>query len=412
VTFRGAVVSVGGSAEPIIKNLSEARPGFVLFVVSAGSKPEVEQNILPRLGYTAQYNCAQVPDETDLAACYEAVRGVMPGWLKDRGLRPEEVYVDITGATKPMSAGLAMAAAERFSHFTYVRGKERDKGGLGVVVSGTEEVFRTVNPWDKLATRERDRATWLFRSYYPNSAAEQLRQAADKCSQELQQELKTLAELSDLFADVDRFHFKELKDRYAKHREALHLVFSHRSALHLFEQIEQLAAHWKQLQSESYKGGAAVSATLRELLANAERRAAQGRYDDAVARLYRAAELFVQGKLYEAFGAKFGKVRRDQIPQQHLSNWMAAFGEAGNGLYVLAVKDGFRAMAFAPQAELREVAQRYESIDKHLQKRNNSILAHGVQACSEEGFTSLWAALLPVVEVREEEIPRWPELKL
>lgn len=410
MTFQGAVVSVGGSPEPIAVSLNEAKPGFVLFVVSHDSKAEVENKILPRLSYSPQYNYAVTPNPGDVAACYEAVRKRLQDWLEERGLGPGQVYVDITGGTKPMSSGLAMASAERLTHICYVTGKERDKAGLGVVISGTEYVLFTSNPWDKLATRERDRATWLFRNGYPQAAADLLREASKKCNRELQQELLTLAALADLFADVDRFHFRDLKTPYEDHCEALCLLFSHRSKLDVFGRIEQAAAHWQGLQAELYSKGAKVAATLRELLANAERRAQQARYDDAIARLYRAAELFAHGKLYEAFQAKLGKVHRHQIPEEHRDEWMRTFRESEEAVYKLGVKDAFRALALSGNPEHRAIADSYESIRNHLHRRNDSILAHGVEPCTKDAFNALWGALLPTVRVREEEIPRWPRI--
>jgi CRISPR-associated protein (TIGR02710 family) len=408
LSFRGAVISVGGSHEPIVISLNQARPGFVLFLVSAGSTPQIEQNILPALAYTPQYNCTTVPDESDLPACYEAARDAIPGWLKERNLSPAEVYVDITGATKPMSAALAMAAAEHFSHFTYVRGKERDKGGLGVVKAGTEEVFRTVNPWDKLATLERNRATWLFRSGYAEAAAEQLRQAAGKCSPELQQELKTLADLADCFASADRFQYGDVYVKYRRLRDRLDLIFSHRSQHQLFVALDQLAEHWNQVVEENKRGGDAVCATLRELLANAERRGAQGRYDDAVARLYRATELFAHGELQRAFGWRFGKPQlllKDEISKE------ARKSVDGQYAPKLGVKESFGALRYSPLPEHKGLADRYEEIEPHLQKRNNSILAHGVRPATQEDSEKFWSALLPVVGVTEDAIPRWPELE-
>ena len=411
MTFRGAIISVGGSAEPIAKSLNAATPAFVLFVVSGGSKAEIEQRILPKLTYTPQYNSTLVTDESDFATSYQVVREAIPRWLEERRLEERDVYVDITGATKPMSAGLAMAAAEHFSHFMYVGGRERDKAGLGVVVSGSEEVFRTVNPWDTLATRERDRATWLFRSYYPQPAAEQLRQAAGKCSPELQQEIETLAELSDCFASVDRFHFRNAYGNYRKLRDRLNLTLSHRGLFSVFQSIEHLADHWRSVEEESESDGKRVSATLRELLANADRRAAQGRYDDAVARLYRASELFAQGRLYESFGARLGKMGRDQIPSEHIDHWVSTFGDRQNGVYVLGVREAFAALGFSRDPQHRAIAQRYEALHHHLQKRNSSILAHGLQPCTQEGCASLRSAVLVAVNVTEDEVPRWPELQ-
>jgi CRISPR-associated protein (TIGR02710 family) len=408
VTFRGAVISVGGTSEPIVKSLNEGRPGFVLFVVSAGSKPEVEQNVLPRLSYIPQYSCAQVVDETDVAVCYEAARDAIPGWLKDRGLQPEEVYVDITGATKAMSAGLAMAAAERFSHFTYVRGKERNKGGLGVVVSGTEEVFRTLNPWDKLAARERDKATWLFRNAYPEQAERLLQEAAGRCREELRTELSTLAALLALFAEADRFRFKDLYGKHRSIQEKLRLIFSHRNQWDVLQKLDTTAEHWKGLDEERKSEGKMVSATLHELLANALRRASQARYDDAVARLYRAAELFVQGKLQEAFGWRLGKPNLEVsvgLPPENRKSLQGEFAPR------LALEQGFRALAYSPRQEDRDISSRHEAIKGHLQKRNESILAHGLRAASEEDFQDFLGALLSVLDVTRQEIPHWPELE-
>jgi CRISPR-associated protein (TIGR02710 family) len=408
MNFSGAVISVGGSHRPIAVSLGEAKPRFVLFVVSEQSKPEIEGKILPLLTYTPQYNCVAVPDPGDLAACYGASREAIPKWLAERSLTPEQVYVDITGATKPMSAALALAGVERFSQFSYVSGRERDKAGLGVVVSGTEEVLRTVNPWDRLASRERERANWLFRSYYAEPAAEQLRRAAQKCSPELQQELTTLAELADCFARADRFQFGDVYGTYRQVRDQLNLILSHRDQVSSLGVLDRLAEHWKNVEEERRCGGAAVSATLGELLANADRRSAQGRYDDAIARLYRATELFAQGKLYEAFGARLGRVSVGQIPQECLDGWRRTFGEGDEGVHLLGVQDGFKALTFSREPELQSVAGRYGSIHNHLQKRNNSILAHGLQPGTEAAFKGFWAALLSLVDLTEEQIPRWP----
>lgn len=409
MSFRGAVISVGGTPEPIVKSLSDARPHFVLFVVSVGSQPAVEQNILPNLTYTPQYTCAVVPDEGDFAACYETVRNAIPIWLKERGLGTEEVYVDITGGTKPMSAGLAMAGAERFSHFSYVGGKERDKGGLGIVVSGSEQAFPTLNPWDKLAGRERVRSTLLFRDGHADEASGLLQQAAAKCTAALQEELKTWAELARLFAEADRFQFSNLAHQYGKLEGKLRLMFSHRLQWDVFERLQRLIEHWQGVAEERGTQGERVCATLVEMIANAERRAKQERYDDAVARLYRTAEVCVQGKLYGAFGCRLGRIQINQVPAQFRAKFQTEFGLLGE--YQFGLKKGFNALRYSEKAEHREIAGRYDAIQGHLQKRNNSILAHGLQPAGKEDFLRFWKALLPVVDVKDEEIPRWPELE-
>jgi hypothetical protein len=64
-----------------------------------------------------------------------------------------------------------------------------------------------------------------------------------------------------------------------------------------------------------------------ELLANARRRRRQARYDDAVARLCRAVELFAQNRLYAAFGAKSSRLSLDSLYASLAAQFHAAFPE-------------------------------------------------------------------------------------
>ena len=260
MSFRGAIISVGGSEQPIIKSLLQHSPEAVLFFVSPDSRKEVEAKILALLDQTPQYSFVETPNPGDVAVCYEVLRRRIPEWLSDRGLGPEQVYVDITGATKPMSAALAMAGAEHFSHLSYVTGRERDKEGLGVVISGTEYVVFASNPWDKLATRERDKATWLVESGYAEQAEQVLREAAGRCGKEIRQQLTTLADLVHLFAEADRFQFRNIYAGYKKIEGKLDLIFS--AGRTLFESLSKIAEGWKRIEEEGKAQGGDVSATL------------------------------------------------------------------------------------------------------------------------------------------------------
>ncbi|MGH9353536.1 MAG: TIGR02710 family CRISPR-associated CARF protein, partial [Terriglobia bacterium] len=400
----------GGSPEPVIKTLQYHQPEAVLFFVSEDSRKQVGERILPALDPVPQYSFAETTNPGDIAVCYEALRSRIAGWLSDRALQPQEVLVDITGGTKPMSAALALAGVELFSQFSYVAGKERDKAGLGVVISGTEYVLFTSNPWDQLATRERERSKWLFSEFHADAASQVLLRAAEKCSPKLRERLDTLGNLARLFAESDRFHFKNLRRAFDKIGPKLELIFA--EDFTVFERLRALATHWSEVQQEGgVDGERGVSATLQELLANADRRAKQGRYDDAIGRLYRAAELFAQAKLREAFGAKLGKVQRDSVPQEQLDRWVATFGEGHDGMYKFGIDDDLKAMAFSQNPQHQEIAAQRDLISGHLQKRNGSILAHGLRPASEEDFQQFWQALLPIVGVTEGALPRWPRLQ-
>ena len=153
---------------------------------------------------------------------------------------------------------------------------------------------------------------------------------------------------------------------------------------------------------------------LRELLACARRRARQGYYDDAVARLYRAVELFAQDRLAGAFGARLGIIRLETLDPDTAARLREAFptrlSEDGASLK-LGVRDCFRALAFSPRAEDRELSGLYDRLKPVLELRNQSWLAHGTRPASPEDYERMWTAVLEVLGIREDEIPDWPSLR-
>jgi hypothetical protein len=57
-----------------------------------------------------------------------------------------------------MSAALTLAAVEKIPYYHYVSG-EREKAGLGAVITGTERPVSGPNPWMQIAIRQRELAT-------------------------------------------------------------------------------------------------------------------------------------------------------------------------------------------------------------------------------------------------------------
>lgn len=410
--FKGAVVSVGGTPEALIATLDHSKPPYVLFIVSTGSRHQVEENILPRLSYTPQFNLAVLPSEADLASCYEQIKIRIPEWLLERGLSPGEVYVDYTGGTKPMSAGLTLAGVESFSHFHYVGGLERDKDNLGVVRSGTEQVLKTVNPWGTLAIVERQRSDLLFSNGNAEQAAEVMRRAAGKCGKKLQRRLTVLADVADLCARADLFMFRGLAHEFQRIASQVEIIFAADGRMDDYEPLVELTKHWDRVDkerrdTETPGAGHPYRATFLELLANALRRSDAKRYDDAAARLYRATELFLHGKLRQAFGGKLGRLFLTDVPEEAREAFRREFGE---GPYLFGIKEAFVALGFSLRPEDRELSARYGEIKNYLQMRNDSILAHGLRPVDLTELTAFFNKLLEFTETKDEEILRWPKL--
>lgn len=416
MTRKGLIASVGGTPAPIIETMQRQKPDFVLFVASEGSKPEVEARILTEetlreLGYTPQYETMTLSDHQSVGDCYREIRGAASEWVARRGMAAESVYVDYTGGTKTMSAALVLAGVERFSAFTYVGGDRRDKGGLGVVLDGAETVIYSQNPWNQYAARDLERANELLAGFHADAAADILHEAASKCDPEHKNRVRGFASLALALGEADRFSFGSARGAFGQARgNSLEYTLDYPT----FQKLSDMAVGWDKVAVQiNAPGKTPGRETLLELLANAERRAAQSRYDDATGRLYRAVELRGQQLARDAFGAELGKIKPDAFPADRRADAQDMFGDPDeNGVIKLPIQNLYAALQFSEDERLREQGAKYDRIKGHLTQRNQSLLAHGVSPVSQGGFESFWKAALEVLEVEESEIPRWPPLEL
>ena len=120
-------------------------------------------------------------------------------------------------------------------------------------------------------------------------------------------------------------------------------------AFSIYQQLLSRLESWQSINSQVNSSGKTPGReTLLELLANAERRAAQARYDAAAGRLYRAVELYAQQQVKQAFGAELGKPRLDDFPQDRRQEVIQELGEPDDdGLYRIGVQKLFAALQFS-----------------------------------------------------------------
>lgn len=76
--------------------------------------------------------------QLDMREAYEAVRTILDREVPEAELTIEQVIADITGATKPMTAGMVLAAITAGVDLEYV---ETDRDSEGGFISGTERVI-------------------------------------------------------------------------------------------------------------------------------------------------------------------------------------------------------------------------------------------------------------------------------
>lgn len=409
--------SVGGSPEPVVTSLIASKPDRVIFIASRDTAREVENKILPEavaqgvvIG-PGQYDIRAVDDAQDFAGCTTVVRArenEIREWL-GRG-NDYSVLVDFTGGTKCMSAAIALVARNWSCTFSYVGGNERTKGGVGVVVSGREMIFHTENPWNSLGYQAVDEAIVLFDQLEYEAAGRLLKSILPRITApDVRQEIAALQNLAVGYREWDRFAHKAALTRFTdvlKNMNNLRHLLGEDKAENLSRQVREHVAFLEQLVEAQD-----MFPKILDLLANARRRLHQGRFDDAVARLYRSIEALAQHRLKAGYGiADTGKVPLEIVPEPLRAKWASRAG--GEGKVRLALQDGYELLrALGDPMGDRFVALGLADREKSpLSQRNRSILAHGFDPVPEKVFHDLWRAVLDLGEIKESDLLQFPTL--
>ncbi|HSO81788.1 TIGR02710 family CRISPR-associated CARF protein [Thiocapsa sp.] len=396
------ICTVGGSHQPILTALNECRPSHTLFVCSGtdpatgrpgssamvigkdkpievrrGDSVEGLANLPTLAGLTeGQWEYVEVPPDDLDAAVAIIIRNTLDLRRRFPGAR---FVADYTGGTKTMTAALVISGLEldgvelkivTGARANLVKVHDGSQSGLSIDVEGIR-MRRAMAPyltaWGRFAYGE---------------AAEGLAGLSAPRDPLLRAELQISTGLSRAFDTWDRFD----------HRAALEQMEVYR------QRIGSNAGAWLnavKLLVASPDDPKREPARLWDLWLNAQRRATQARYDDAVARLYRLIEWTAQWLLVTK-GIRTGDLQASEIPPT-IQIHPTAKGNLKAGL-----RDAWELAAYHLDGPVRAFveAEREHLLD-HLLRRNASILAHGDRPIDRSDWNafSQWAeaALIPLL---------------
>jgi len=381
-------LTVGGSHQPILRSLEQRKPDRTVFVCSGrdpatgakGSREQIEGNgsvIGSERGKAP--DLPNIPTQAGLVEDAYEVLEVRADNLDDiyakvaarvaelRAANPGAAFsADYTGGTKSMSAGLVAAALDAGVALLAVIGA---RDNLERVVDGTED---TTGMSVERIRFERDlapaKATW---DRYAYDEAEKLVGAIPSPNDETLRVRRHLGrDLSRALAAWDRFD----------HAGALRVLKIYRQRIG-----KRFGLHLKALESIGGKDeNKSEALKINDLWLNAQRRAAQGRYDDAVARLYRMLEWTAQWQLRLHCGVETSNIPAEKVPEG-IELQPNREGKLQAGLFqawrMIGLLPGNVAAGFA-----REQAN---AMLDHLQRRNGSILAHGFTPIAETDWIGM-----------------------
>lgn len=427
------LITVGGSPSPIITAVQTLKPDRVIFICSDGPRGSLSQvtgagkpceirkgaevidalpNLPTYLGLGDRFDPDQdivtLTDPDDLSEGYQQITRK----IRDvKHAHPDaQLYADYTGGTKTMSLSLGAAAL--------------DHGILLYLTTSTvrENLFRV----ERGQVTSRATSSWVtiertlnqelprFLAEFNYSGAIALLNTLLTTYELPRDQRRRIQEFQDIctgFDAWDRFDHQAAWDllsmqmgRVQTHGLALKRVLSSRAAIDDdFEATASIPGHGYEL--------------VEDLLLNADRRAHQQRYDDAVGRLYRALELLAQTRLKQAYGIETGDVDVNQLPEA-LRDRYGAERNPRTGTVQLSLWKSYTLLSELPEEPLgAEFQVQAKALLNALEVRNYSLFAHGFRPIGDRDYhrsgyviqTFIESALAKVITgKRRDRLPQFP----
>jgi len=371
-------VGTGRRDEESLKSLSHGllhailfyKPDNIVFFGSEESKKTIEclkkQYYDERSEELTTYEFIKIDKIDDFYECFDKIREKIEEYEK----KNVEIIIDYTSGTKTMTMSAAISSVLYHKKLTLVSGR---RGDNGLVLPGTEKIEEQnlFSAYDKLLFDDMKNS---FNLYMFGEAKRTLSRITILNDREKYENLINAYDLWDKFNHKEAFEIlKSIKDdRISKNKEFLGRLLN--------DTVEV-----KRLQY-----------VLADLINNAHRRIEEGKYDDAVARLYRAIELIAQIKLldyglYDTNDSKF--TIYDLMERGVDTKYYERYADA-NGMVKIGLKQKFALLNDLGWKDANALYLENNRLKNLLNRRNNSILAHGLEPIDKKTADELFKEVM------------------
>lgn len=398
----------GGSPEPLVRAINNSRPDLVCYLISEEGLRRMGE-LVPMLEHRpAIERKIVVCDYESLTACHEAARRCLEVTERE-GFSVEETIVDLSGGTPPLVAGMVAAAAPLGYKFQYLKTPGKPRRGYPFI-RYPERAFLHEKFSDRIFSAELRQVGLLFDNAQFTGARILIEEILTRAEEDRRFFLKALARVIRGYEAWDLLAYHRALDEMAKGASELEWYRSIRgdereSPLGLFViGIKENSEFLGNLVNGADEGRV-MRLQILDLLANAARRAAGGAYEDAMARLHRAAGLLARLALARR-GLGPGDLRLEDLPKRLREEFADGYMEE-DGRLRLSMPAAYRLLA----AMRDPVGRRFEGnpeAARILETCEASIPLPCPQTVDAETYTTLAAFLRELAGVEEEEFPRIP----
>ncbi|MGD1874758.1 MAG: TIGR02710 family CRISPR-associated CARF protein [Mastigocoleus sp.] len=411
------IVTVGGSYKPIVTAIETLQPERVVFICSdgdRGSKPQVigkgnpcefrrGTEVIERLPniptqanlgerFQEDRDLVEIQEPDDLSECYIKASSTIQTIKRES---PEaEIIADYTGGTKSMSVGLAMASLD-YKVQLYLTTANRTN--IIKVERGEMTGQASVSPLIAERTIEQFLPLFLHQHNYSAAVAE-LKQlsASMQLPADSKKKIQSLYYCCSGFETWDKFQHQEALDLLQSEKKRPEIKDFFISLKRVINSRSRIDDNFKitkeeEIPSHGYE-------IVQDLLLNAERRATQERYDDAVGRLYRALELLAQIRLLQEYEIKTGSVELEKLPESLRTEYQQQRSPSKKEIK-LGLLNSYELLSKLPNEPLGELYQKNsKQLQNALSKRNNSLFAHGFQPINNSDYQVMKNIVVKFIE--------------
>ncbi len=298
-----------------------------------------------------------------------------------------KIFINYTSGTKSMSVAAALCSVVYKTKLMSLSG-DRNKDGVVEHQMGT---YKTQNLYSVYNQFNIDKMKRYFNIY-------RFEETMEICDEIVDFENASIyKQVFDYYNKWDKFNHKNKLDIIDSS------IFDDEQFVKQFIKNQEAIKILKRIQDENRD-----YYIIADLINNSQRRYEEGKYDDAVARLYRSIELIAQTKLKIEYGISTDNIDLSKIKTKVSSYYYQGLKNRSKGKLQLGLKQDYKLLkqmndklgkAFYENPDFKEI----------LDARNYSILAHGTNAISKEKYVEMKKLTIELATILHKKIPEYIE---
>lgn len=349
-------------ASGINKSIKFGNPQYIKFITSKEGEETIKE--IKKLNEDIPENDIKFLNTIDdINEIYDEINKVVIELMKKNY---DSITIDFTSGTKAMSVGAVLSATKFNLNLSYISGERVN----GKVAKGLEKIIST-SPVKPIIDIKLMIIQKLWNSYQYKGCLELIKELKDYIpSFKIIDEYKIL---TLAYYEWDKFN----------HNEAYKLLKGFKTDLIDTSKNKTFLGKIINENNEEKE-----KMMICDLINNAKRRINEGKFDDAVARLYHAMEYIAQYKLINSYGIDPSDIDIKKLENLGLSNLDNYKKLGNNGKIKIGLTIDFQLLKDIGD----EIGHKFfqdQELQGLLSKRNSSILAHGKIPMSEEDANNL-----------------------